>query len=89
MSITVTHKPQTATRVWNIWAEGFTATGKTSTAWQLNETPVRADSFDDAVLMLIAASANKALFDRGRDGEWRYWGCRLYDNEADARASFG
>lgn len=89
MSITVTRKPRTATRVWNIWAEGFTATGKTSTAWQLNETPVRAESFDDAVLMLIAGSANKVLFDRGRDGEWRYWGCRLYDNEADARDSFG
>jgi hypothetical protein len=77
------------TRLWTIWAEGFAATGESETAWQLNDAPISADSLDDAVLQYSQGSDNRQLFRRGRDGSWTYWGCRLFDNESDARGAFG
>lgn len=74
---------------WTIWAEGFAATGEAETAWQLNESPIVAESLDDAVHQYIRLSEARHLFQRQSDGTWTYWGCRLFDNESDARGAFG
>ncbi|GAA4034062.1 hypothetical protein GCM10023063_17500 [Arthrobacter methylotrophus] len=75
--------------LWIIWAEGFAATGESETAWQLNEVPIRATSLDDAVHQYSTISDSRHLFHRRSDGTWTYWGCRLFDNESDARGAFG
>jgi hypothetical protein len=77
------------TRNWTIWTEGFAAIGEAETAWQLNEAPIHAGSLDDAVLQYSRSSESGHLFHRRRDGSWTYWGCRLFDNESDARGAFG
>lgn len=89
MTATATQgRPATAgteTDLWAIWAEGYAATGEAGTAWQLNETPIKAASFDEAVLQYSQASDHRHLFVRKPDPSWTYWGCRLFDNEAAAR----
>lgn len=77
------------TAMWTIWAEGFAATGETETAWQLNEAPILAGSLDEAVLQFSRESEGRHLFNRRADGSWTYWGCRLFDNEPEARGAFG
>lgn len=80
---------ETDLRRWSIWAEGFAATGQSEGAWQLNEAPVLAASFDEAVALFAHRSPESHLFERRRDGTWTYWGCRLFDNASDARGAFG
>lgn len=77
------------TTQWTIWAEGFAATGEAETAWPLNESPIVAVSLDDAVRKYILTSETRHLFQRQSDGTWTYWGCRIFDNESDARGAFG
>jgi len=74
-----------------LWVEGYAATGEHGTARYLGMA--EADSFNEAVLKW-----NK---EHNADGRWgnlgyslnhdRYslWGCRIYDNEKDARKAFG
>jgi hypothetical protein len=80
---------ETAQALFTIWAEGFAATGEAETAWQLNEAPIMATSLDEAVRQYMRTSDTRHLFQRQSDGAWTYWGCRLFDNEADARGAFG
>ncbi|MBG0738646.1 hypothetical protein IV500_04320 [Paeniglutamicibacter antarcticus] len=89
---TITEDPRAAVEVspsWTIWAEGFAATGESETAWALNESPIMAETLDDAVRQYSRASDSRHLFRRRRNGTWTYWGCRLFDNESDARGAFG
>lgn len=82
-------RTETGKTLFTIWAEGFAATGEAETAWQLNESPIEAESLDDAVHQYVRASDSRHLFHRRSDGTWTYWGCRLFDNESDARGAFG
>lgn len=86
-----------------IWMEGYAATGGSSDAqlvWQGN-----AIDFDDAVLQYNDEQIqkygkpsaepytrncfiNQEAFERRRSN-WKIWGCALFDNEQDARKSFG
>ena len=69
----------------DIWSEGFLVTGmegSPTTAFCLCEN-VEANSFKEA--------CDKAL---NKDPDYNseklaYWGCRLFDNEEQARESFG
>lgn len=77
--------PKTDDRSYYIWSEGFRATGESSTATL--HTRVRADSFKEACLKHAEKDDEfKLYFDPER---MTYWGCRLFDNESDARKSFG
>ena len=64
-----------------IWSEGFNITGNSGKA-TLHGT-IEAKNFKD--------SCNK--FFKNADSydpeDLTYWGCRLYDNETDARRTFG
>jgi hypothetical protein len=75
---------------YEVWSEGFAVTGEQQPAVLHGE--VEAASFEAACAKLFTGE--------GRDGGhgWQpyfdavrmtYWGCKLYDNEADARRSYG
>jgi len=64
-----------------IWVEGFRATGQSGTAflYAIQE----ADTFNEACKIALA---NNSSFD---ENSLTYWGCRLFNNETDARKAFG
>lgn len=69
---------------YNIWMEGLLITGMEGTpqkAWLVAE--VEAESFVEACHKHYKNDFN---FDEKR---MTYWGCRLFDNEKDARRLFG
>lgn len=79
-----------------IWMEGFVIQGQDGGARLVDV--IEADNLNDAVETYnatITAPANRRALNFGkekavyRDGFWSIWGCRLFDNEADARKSFG
>jgi hypothetical protein len=70
-----------------IWSEGYQATGQSSDA--TCHGSFRAESFDAACEQMKLRVSQGHLMKKGTDGTWRYWGCRLFDNEAAARKGFG
>lgn len=67
--------------IYEIWMEGYCCTGQSSTAFLVAK--IEADSFQEACDMYFKGDFYydpKTLM---------YWGCRLFDNEVDARKSFG
>lgn len=77
----------TPKKMYQVWTEGYRATGEHGTATYHGEC--LAESFQEACEKLLGDS-----LDKNPDGTNRYpypsvWACRFYDNEADARKSFG
>lgn len=72
-----------------IWAEGYSATGNASPARFVTRT--QAPTFVEAVQKYVATLDKEAAsyFDLRNPERLTRWGCRLFDNEADARRSFG
>ncbi len=72
-------------KIWQIWSEGYAVTGQAGKAHLHGET--EAETFNDACLTLAKRDGKFAkYFDPQR---MTFWGCRLFDNEAEARKSFG
>lgn len=71
-------------RRWNIWAEGFRATGQSGKALLIDS--VVADSFKSAVAKLKEHPYHGQYINVD---SLTYWGCRLFDNESDSRTRFG
>lgn len=78
-------------RVWHVWVEGYSATGEHGTASFVGKKWAR--SFDRACELLHKENGG----DRTQ-GQFLHatetspptmWGCRMYDNERDARVSYG
>ncbi len=71
-----------------LWQEGFAATGESSKAERIGE--YLAENFDDAMKMYMSEKPNIEILKNG-DGSGNYssWAMRIFDNEAEARASFG
>ena len=71
---------------WNVWLEGFAATGNISRARFLGVH--QAATFKEACAIAIRAfdDYNESCYSPERN---TYWGCHFFDNEADARKSFG
>lgn len=105
---------RTAEKEFEIWIEGYAATGEHSPASYVGKS--RGETFEDAVInfrypedvkrewampnedpILIhkGSPLNLDKDDKQPDGYRRYagkicsWACRYFDNEADARKSFG
>lgn len=77
-------------KVWHVWCEGYAATGEHGTAHFVGKK--WAKTFDRACELLHKERGSKAMGDFTHETENsppRYWGCRLYDNEYDARKSYG
>jgi N6-adenosine-specific RNA methylase IME4 len=66
---------------YEVWSEGFRATGEHGRAQQHGK--VRALSFKDACHGVFSGDGD---FD---EDKMTYWGCKLFDNERDARRAFG
>jgi hypothetical protein len=69
---------------YNIWVEGFRATGESAEA-QFVAT-VEAKSFQKACDIIAKQKGWGDLYDKDR---LTWWVCRLYDNEQEARKDFG
>ncbi|EBF8123335.1 hypothetical protein ACVY1S_002049 [Salmonella enterica subsp. enterica] len=69
---------------YQIWSEGYEATGNSGSAELLGE--VEADDFASACSALFEGTDREKYFNKQR---LTYWGCRLFDNEQDAKKSFG
>ena len=72
-------------KVFEIWAEGYVITGNESDATLLRK--IEAPSFKAACDKLALDDEDFAK--HYEPDTLRYWGCALFDNEADARKSFG
>ena len=71
--------------MFEVWTEGYQATGERSPA--SFHGVFRAPTFADAVKRCVKEKKfDTRCFDPER---LSYWGCRFFDNEADARRSFG
>lgn len=73
---------QTYKREYEVWSEGYSATGEQASAkFEGKSKPVF--SFTEACHQLLS---NNHFFDPDR---LTVWGCRLFDNEMEARKAFG
>lgn len=74
-------QPPPGQRLFEIWAEGFVITGQSAGASLMGSA--HGASFEEACENLAKADPEFArYFDRAH---LSFWGCRLYDNAADAR----
>lgn len=67
--------------MFEVWVEGYAATGNNAAARKIGD--VEADNFRDACEKLCGQGQVPAY------NGVSIWGCRLFDNEADARREFG
>ena len=90
---------------YEVWTEGYSATGEHSGAichtvkdadymHGKMGTPIKviADSFEDACKKVLGDSLDKnedGSLRLDSDGRPMVWACRCFDNEVDARKSFG
>ena len=70
--------------IYSIWMEGFHIMEGKATAEHLGD--YEADSFLDACQLAADEHPGYGEYDAERNC---IWGCRLFDNEIDARKSFG
>ena len=68
-------------REWEVWSEGYACTGDISGAHYHGKTS--AITFRDACITILGED------DRFDKESLKLWGCRIYDNEHNARQSFG
>lgn len=76
---------------YQVWLEGFSATGNNETAKKLTrkneETTWEADTFQEACeKALRTLKWEMKYYNNDRN---TYWSCRFFDNETDARKNFG
>lgn len=70
-----------------IWSEGYIVTGEHGEVHFEGE--FEAPSFDTAVQLFLEKNPYLKAYHSFSNGSHRIWGCRLFDNEKDARKSFG
>ncbi len=68
-----------------IWSEGFAATGEYGRA--MKHATIEAPTLREACDKLVAQDPDFAIYYDANN--MTYWGCRLFDNEAEAREMFG
>jgi hypothetical protein len=75
-------------KLFEIWMEGYSATGQHEKA-QLIGTGLGI-TFDDAIRDYMAKTPNHGIEkSNGPRSNWSIWACDLFNNEKDARKSFG
>lgn len=94
-----TFEKEKGPRVFEIWMEGYAATGEHSPAQKVGEG--LGNTFDEAVRDYMNGTLNHGIEENKRSGytteeaynnrrsNWNIWACMLFDNEKDARKSFG
>lgn len=88
-----------AVREFEIWMEGYAATGEQGIAQMIGKG--FGSTFDDAVKDYMSKNIEHGIEENGgnsyisedaykkRRSNWNIWACSLFDNDADARKSFG
>lgn len=66
---------------YEVWSEGYAENGSRGTACFHGK--FKGKNFDETMQKMP-----HDLFQKN-NGKWYVWGCRLFDNEIDARKSFG
>jgi hypothetical protein len=72
-------------KMWEVWAEGYRATCESGDATLLGKA--EANTFEEACRKVAEQRGMHLTFSIDRPPA--YWGCRLFDNEKDARKAFG
>lgn len=70
---------------YNIWSEGFRTNGEASGAFFIGTS--LGSNFKEACDNFAIKDANFKKYYSSND--LTYWGCKLFDNETDARVNFG
>ncbi len=73
-----------------LWVEGYAATGESNGAQYLGSWP--GNNYEEAVLAWKKAKWSEShwgSFKQRADGQYAIWGCRIFDNHADAKKGFG
>ena len=88
-----TKQVKTGENEYEVWTEGYAVTGNSGEAFQLNltnetSTKWKGDTFRAACInaMISLEWDIDHYYDYGKN---TYWACRFFDNEQDARKSFG
>lgn len=88
-----------AVQEFEIWMEGYAATGEHGTAQMIGKGLGK--TFDEAVKDFMSKNPRRGIEENGRNrymsedayknrrSNWNIWACNLFDNETDARKSFG
>lgn len=78
--------PGEAVKTWAVWTEGYQVSGNSSLA--ILRGHFLGKTFEDACKAWIESLPPESRhFYNEKDNS--FWGCRLFDNEADARKAFG
>jgi hypothetical protein len=70
-----------------LWIEGYMATGESGKAQYLGE--FEAETLKDAVIAYKNTLTDPYSIKCVNIERLSYWGCKFYDNESDARKSYG
>ena len=70
-----------------LWIEGFSATGQRQDATMIGI--YQAKNLNDAVKQYMENNKNKVEWDCFGKNRHAIWGCEIFDNEIEARKSFG
>jgi hypothetical protein len=73
--------------IYEIWSEGYAATGHSGTSWKIGEQEGR--TFEEACLTYMLNHVNRDVSQHYNPKYNTYWGCKLFDNQIDASRSFG
>lgn len=99
LGISLRLKKIRAMKKFEIWMEGYAATGESCGATRIGVGA--GNTFDEAVEDYMSKTPEhgierntreRYLTDRGyseRRSNWNIWACNLFDNEDDAREAFG
>lgn len=77
--------PERSWQTYEIWVEGFAATGEHGTAYIMGQEA--GPTFKAACITFF--EKNPKLSEDFDPKHLSYWACRLFDNERDARKMFG
>ncbi len=72
------------TNEYSIWMEGYRTSGEASGATCCGK--FRGENFEHACLEWAKQCREPKYYDASKNA---YWGCKLFDNHADAAKSFG
>lgn len=72
---------------WEVWTEGYRATGEEQGA--VFHGIYRGETFQDALVAFRASLEDSRTEKLVNLAKGTFWGCRFFDNETEARESFG
>jgi hypothetical protein len=75
-------------KLFDIWSEGYNCTGNSSPA-TFHGNMYGENLLDACVKFAEETPEFKKYFDHNENGDCFYWGCKIYNNLAEACESFG